>query len=211
VLLPAAVAGVLGRLARTALVLALPIAVSAFVVNLFFFPGGERVLVAIGPVRATAEGLVFALEILARLFAIAGAVTLFYLTTPASELTAALERRGLSPRLTFVAGASVQAVPAMVRRAADIVDAQRARGLDTEGSAWRRARGLVPIVAPVILGSLAEVEERTMALEARGFGRQARRTLLWAPSDSRPQAVARWLLVLSIPLAAALRAAGALA
>jgi energy-coupling factor transport system permease protein len=99
----------------------------------------------------------------------------------------------------------------MVRRAAAIVDAQRARGLDTEGSPWRRVRGLVPIVAPVILGSLAEVEERTMALEARCFGRHARRTLLWAPDDSARQAVARWLLVLSVPLAVALRAAGPLA
>ena len=42
----------------------------------------------------------------------------------------------------------------------------------------------MPIVGPVILGSIAEVEERTMALEARGFTRPGRRTLLWSPPDS---------------------------
>src|SRR5688572_640920 len=50
VIAPALVAGVLGRLVRTALLLALPIAISAFVVNLFFFPGGEQVLMRIGPI-----------------------------------------------------------------------------------------------------------------------------------------------------------------
>ena len=79
--------------------------------------------------------------------------------------------------------------------------AQRARGLDTEGSIWRRVRGLVPIVAPVILGSIAEVEERTMALEARAFTRPGRRTLLWAPHDTGPEAAARWFLVAGLAAA----------
>jgi energy-coupling factor transport system permease protein len=73
---------------------------------------------------------------------------------------------------------------------------------------WRRVRGIVPIVAPVILGSIAEVEERTMALEARGFTRPGRRTLLWAPRDTAPEAVARWLLLAALVGLVALRASG---
>jgi energy-coupling factor transport system permease protein len=195
VVLPALVAGVLPRLLKLAVLLALPIALSAFLVNLFFFPDGQQVLLRLGPIVATAEGLGFALEIMARILAISGAVTLFYLTTTPSELVVDFERRGVSPRIAFVANASVQAVPAMVERAAQITDAQRARGLDTEGSAWRRIRGIVPIVGPVILGSIAEVEERTMALEARGFTRPGRRTLLWAPRDASWERAVRWLLV----------------
>ena len=198
VILPALSARVLGRLLRTALLLALPIAISAFLVNLFFFPGGSQVLLRIGPITATAEGLGFALEILVRILAISGAVTLFYLTTRPGDLTVDLERRGISPRAAFVANASVQTVPAMVERAAQITAAQRARGLDTEGSIWRRVRGIVPIVGPVILGSIAEVEERTMALEARGFTRPGRRTLLWTPADSTRQSFARWLLLIAL-------------
>jgi energy-coupling factor transport system permease protein len=196
VILPAVVAGVLPRLVRTALLLALPIALSAFLVNLFFFPGGQTVLLRIGPIVATAEGMAFALEILARILAISGAVTLFYLTTRPADLVLDLERRGVSPRVGFVANASVQTVPAMVDRAGQITAAQRARGLDTEGALWRRIRGVVPIVGPVILGSIAEVEERTMALEARGFTRPGRRTLLWSPPDSRIEGPARWALLL---------------
>jgi energy-coupling factor transport system permease protein len=209
VIVPAAVARVLGRLLRTAGLLALPIAVSAFLVNLFFFPGAETVLLRIGPITATAEGLAFALEILVRILAISGAVTLFYLTTRPADLVVDLERRGISPRVGFVANASVQTVPAMVDRAAQITAAQRARGLDTEGSLWRRIKGVVPIVGPVILGSLAEVEERTMALEARGFTRPGRRTLLWAPADSTVEAVVRWVLVAALVALIAARVTGA--
>jgi energy-coupling factor transport system permease protein len=208
VMIPALIAGVLPRLLRTSLLLTLPIAVSVLLVNVFFFPGGRTELLRIGPIVATAEGLGFAIEILARILAISGAITLFYLVTRPAELVLDLERRGVSPRLGFVANASVQTVPAMVERAAAITAAQRARGLDTEGSVWRRARGLVPIVGPVILGSIAEVEERTMALEARGFTRPGRRTLLWTPDDSGLQRLVRWLLVLALPLLAAARAAG---
>jgi energy-coupling factor transport system permease protein len=209
VIVPATVAGVLGRLLRLALLLALPIAVSAVIVNVFFFPGGRTELLRIGPVVATAEGMGFALEILARILALSGAITLFYLTTRPADLVLDLERRGVSHRIGFVANASVQAVPAMIDRAVQITAAQRARGLDTEGSPWRRLRGLVPIVGPVILGAIGEVEERTMALEARGFTRPGRRTLLWAPSDTTAERLVRWALVIGLGALIAARLTGA--
>ena len=200
VLLPGLLAGVLWRLIRVGLLLALPLAISIFVVNLFFFPSGVTVLFQLGPIVATAEGLAFAIETLVRLVAITGALALFYLTTPIGSLVVDLERRGVSPRMTFVVSSAVRSVPAIVERAGQITDAQRARGLDTEGSIWRRVRGLVPLVGPVLLGSIGEVEDRAMALEARGFSRKGRRSLLWAPADHRWERVARWLLVLSVPI-----------
>lgn len=208
VILPALLGRILGRLLRTALLLTLPIAISVLVVNLFFFPAGRDVLFQVGPITATAEGLGFALETLARIGAISGAITLFYLTTPASELVLDLERRGVSPRVAFVALASVQTVPALVERAATITAAQRARGLDTEGSIWRRLRGVLPLAGPVLLGSITEVEERTMALEARGFTRPGRRTLLWWPPDSAGQRLSRWLLLLAVPALLVARSLG---
>ena len=195
---PAVAARVLGRLARTSLLLSLPIALSALLINLFFYPGGQQVLLRIGPITATAEGLGLAVEILIRIMAISGAVSLFYLTTRPHDFVLDLERRGVAARVAFIANASVQTVPAMVERASQITAAQRARALDTEGSVLRRLRGIVPIVGPVILSSIGEVEERTMALEARGFTRPGRRTLLWAPSDTTAERIARWGLLLAL-------------
>jgi energy-coupling factor transport system permease protein len=198
VLLPAVIARVLPTLLRFSLLFSLPIALSALLINLFFFPGGQTILLRLGPITATAEGLAFAVEILARIAAISGAVTLFYLTTKPSELVLDLERRGVPSQLAFVANASVQTVPAMAERATAIVAAQRARGLDTEGSLLKRLRGIVPIVGPVMLGSINEVEERSMTLEARAFTRPGRRSLLWSPPDSGWQRLVRWLLLIGL-------------
>jgi energy-coupling factor transport system permease protein len=119
-----------------------------------------------------------------------------------------LERRGVSPRIAFVVSSAVRTVPATLDRAGQIADAQRARGLDTEGSVWRRVRGLVPLVGPVLLGSIGEVEDRAMALEARGFSRPGRRSLLWAPADRGWERVARWLMAVSVPLVVGAHLAG---
>ena len=208
VLIPAVVARVLPQLLRFAVVFSLPITVSALLVNLFFYPGGQNVLFRLGPITATAEGLSFAVEILCRIAAISGAVTLFYLTTKPSELVLDLERRGVPSRLAFVTNASVQTVPAMAERASAIVAAQRARGLETQGSAWKRIRGIVPIVGPVMLGSISEVEERSMTLEARAFTRPGRRDLLWSPPDSGWERLLRYLVVLGLAGVIGARVAG---
>lgn len=190
-ILPAAwLAGVLGRLLRVSLLLTLPIAVSVVLVSVFT-RAGETVLFTIGPFDATAEGVNFAGQTLVRLLAISTSIGLFGLTTPPAAFVLDLERRGLSPRLAFVALNTIEAVPSMVERATVIQSAQRARGLDTEGSLRARMRGVLPLVGPVILSSLTEVEERSLALEVRAFGRPGRRALLWRSPDSRVQLVAR--------------------
>jgi energy-coupling factor transport system permease protein len=208
VVVPAAAAGVLVRLTRFGLLFSAPIAISALLVNVFFFPGAQNVLLRIGPLAATAEGVAFALEIVFRIATISGAVTLFYLTTRPSELVLDLERRGVPPRLAFVANASVQTVPAMAERATAIVAAQRARGLDTEGGLLSRLRGVVPVAGPVVLGAIAQVEERSLALEARAFTRPGRRSLLWWPPDSGLQRALRWSLLAGFGILVVARGAG---
>jgi len=208
VVAPALAAGLLWKVVRTAGLMSLPLGISALLVNLFLYPGATDALFSIGPLTATVEGLRFASEILLRILAITGAITLFYLTTAPSALVIDLERRGISSRVAFVVLASVETVPAMVERAIVITAAQRARGLDTEGSVVRRIRGVVPLAGPVLLGSIAEVEERSTALESRGFTHPGRRTLLWWPADSGRQAVARWSMVVAVPLLVVARAVG---
>ena len=203
----AVVAGVAGRLARVSFLLTLPIAISVVLVSVFT-RAGETVLFTIGPFDATVEGVDFAGQTLVRLFAISLAIGLFGLTTDPRAFVFDLERRGLSPRLAFVAAATLEAVPSMLERAGVIQAAQRARGLDTEGSVRARLRGIMPLVGPVILSSLTEVEERSLALEVRAFGRPGRRHLLWRIPDSSIQLVARAAILGLLLLAIALRLTG---
>jgi energy-coupling factor transport system permease protein len=208
--LSGAAAGVLDRAMRIALLVSLPVLVSVVLVSALT-RAGETVLVVLGPFDVTVEGIDFAARISLRLFVAALALTVFGLTTDVRSLVADLERRGISPRLTFAAAAALEAVPAMLERARTVVAAQRARGLDTEGSVGARLRGVRPLVGPVLLSAIAEVDTRSLALEARAFGRPGQRQPLWAPADSPLQRVARWAMVVGVVVLIAGRVAGPLA
>ncbi len=174
----------------------IPLVASILLVNTFLFPGATDAIVHIGPLTPTWTGLTAALQATLRVVAFALSVAVFSLTTPTDDLLSDLERRGVGRRGVFVIGAAISTVPRMVERAAEIVDAQRARGLDTQGSPLRRARGVVPLAGPMISSALSEVEERTMALEARAFSAPGRRTIIRQLPDSTGQRVLRWALAL---------------
>ena len=203
----AARAGGLAALVRAALYLTLPIGISVVLVSVFT-RAGTTVLFQIGPFDATLEGVDFAGQTLVRLMAISLSIGLFVLTTAPRAFVLDLERRGVPPRFAFVAVATIEAVPTLVERAATIGESQRARGLDTEGSVRARLRGLLPIVGPVIITSLTDVEERTLALESRAFSRPGRRHLLWAMPDTSAERALRWLLFATLVALVATRIAG---
>jgi len=208
--IPGAVAArMLPRVVGFAVAVSLPIALSAALVSVFT-RAGTTVLFTIGPFDATREGVDFAAQILLRLFVMAMALSLFGLTTEPRALVVDLERRGLSPRVAFAAAATLETIPAMIERAGAIQAAQRARGLDTEAGLVARVRGVIPLVLPVLLSSLTEVEERSLALEVRAFGRPGRRNLLWDLPDSRLQRVLRWSLGLGLLVLVVGRVVGAL-
>jgi energy-coupling factor transport system permease protein len=50
----------------------------------------------------------------------------------------------------------------------------------------------------VIIGSLTDVEERSLALESRAFSRPGRRHLLWSMPDTTPERALRWALLLGL-------------
>ena len=50
-----------------------------------------------------------------------------------------------------------------------ITDAQRSRGLETEGSLLTRAKAFLPLISPVVMSSLINTRERAVALEVRGL------------------------------------------
>jgi energy-coupling factor transport system permease protein len=198
VLVPALIAGVLGRLARLTLLVALPLALSAALVNTFFTPSGATVVAELGPIRVTAEGLRVATEVVVRVLVMAGAVTLFYLTTRPAELVASLQAHGMPARAAFVIHQAVAMIPLLAERAAEVTAAQRARGLDSEAGVLGRLRGLVAVAAPTVSGAIAEAETRALALESRAFTRPGRHTLLWVPTDSTAQRLGRWGLLISL-------------
>jgi energy-coupling factor transport system permease protein len=114
------------------------------------------------------------------------------------RLVDAMLERGAPFGLAYLFGATLQAVPQLQRRAAAILDAQRCRGLRVRGSLVRRARAVIPLAVPLVLGALAEVDERALALEIRGAGSGARRTPLDPPRDGAVGWLVRWFLLAAV-------------
>jgi energy-coupling factor transport system permease protein len=165
---------------------------SIFLVNAFFYPGDFDRIFAFGPVGLSWEGIYFGLVSAARVLVVFVASILFLFTTLPDDLLEGLVAKGASHRMAFVVLSAIQLVPRLQARAAAIQDAQQARGLRVAGSFVTRVRALVPLVGPIVLGSLIDVRERTLALEARGFGARPERTAYRVVADPP---VDRWLRI----------------
>ncbi|HEY0738123.1 MAG TPA: energy-coupling factor transporter transmembrane component T [Herpetosiphonaceae bacterium] len=211
VLIPLSIlGGVVRPFLSISLRLLLPFAISLFVIQSLFFPEGTTILARLGPLSIKAEGVRFAFASTVRILLITGALLLTLLTTHPGVLMSGLVQKGMPPTLAYVVVTTLQIVPQMRERANLIVDAQRSRGLETQGSLLRRARALLPMIGPLVLGGLLDVEERTLALEARAFSATTPKTSLFELPDPAYERVLRWIILLSIVAIIGLRLVEAL-
>lgn len=181
----------LGRSVIRSLRIPAVLVLSILLVNTLFYPGATDVLGRLGPLAISRDGLGFGIVTAGRVLVAFVASILFLQVTLPDDLLEALVARGASHRIAYVVLSAVQMVPRLRDHAATILEAQQARGLEIHGSFVRRARALLPLVGPVLLGSLIDVRERTLALEARGFGAGPRRTAYRVVPDSRLDVVVR--------------------
>jgi energy-coupling factor transport system permease protein len=188
-----------------ALKLILPTAGFMFVMQSIFIPGGITEIFRIGPLTIELETIQKAFLIASRIFLMVSSFTFLLLTTHPSELMSDLTRRGLPSQFSYVLIATLQIIPQMQSKAQTIIAAQRSRGLDTESSFLRRVGSLVPLVGPLVFGSLVEVEERAIAIEARGFTSTHAKTSLREIPDSIADRVIRWIILVLIVITLALR------
>ncbi len=190
----------------------LPLALSLVAVHGLVFPEGEVVLAAFGPLAVTAEGLTFAAAVAARWLAVAAAMALVAALTTPADLAQAVEDAPWPPLLGHAVAGALLLVPAARRAAIAIAEAQRARGLRTDGSIGHRVRAVAPRVVPLAVAVVLEGQARAQALAVRGCRPGAPRTALAPLPDSVRQrwsrrlglavAVAGWLAVRGVGLGA---------
>ena len=58
------------------------------------------------------------------------------------------------------------------------MQAQQARGIETQGSLMRRLKAFFPSLGPLIISSIADIEDRSITLEVRGFSSENKKTHL---------------------------------
>lgn len=196
-ILPLALWGQIGRPFLSAVAkTVIPFTISLFLVQGLFWPGGTPVL-ELGPLSFKEEGLAFATRGAGRILLIVSSFLLLTFTTRADELMLSLSQHGVPNSITYIMLTTLQIVPRFQSKASTILDSQRSRGLETEGNLWVRFKALFPLIQPLVLGSIIDIEERAIALEVRAFGNPGPKTSLLELHDTAAQRIVRWLLVLA--------------
>ena len=175
-----------------------PFALSMLLIQGLFWGHGADLLV-VGPLSIKTEGVEFALFSIGRILVVMGAFILFSLTTRPDTLMIALKQAGFPGSIAYIFVTTLQIIPRFQHKAAMVLDAQRSRGLETQGNMLVRSRALIPLVVPLVLGSLVDVEERAIAIEARAFNSSHRETSVIEIPDTLSQKRVRVILgVLSV-------------
>ena len=154
------------------------ILITIFLIHGLVNQSNRNILFSIGPLHFYREGLLYALHIGCNVLNMLLSFAILVLSAKPSELVEELEKRGFSRRMGYIITSVFQIVPQMTGTMNTITDAQRSRGLETEGSLLTRAKAFLPLISPVVMSSLINTRERAVALEVRGFAAKQKKTYL---------------------------------
>ena len=143
-----------------------------------FREGNVTPVLRLGAVVFYKEGLWFALKIVINVLNILLSFCVLILTTKPSDMIENFVRKGFSPRFGYVFISVFQIIPQMAETMSTITDAQRSRGMETEGNLLVRIKAFIPLISPVVMSSLINTKERALALEVRGFNARKKKTFL---------------------------------
>jgi energy-coupling factor transporter transmembrane protein EcfT len=166
--------------------------VSLFIllVQCFSFRGGET-LASFAFLKFYKAGLVKGMILGFSIMNTAGVFLWIFKTTENRELAFAIDAAGMNRMVSFVFMSSLGMIRTLERGSRVIMEAQRARGMETRGNILVRARAFFPILAPLILSAVTGAEERALTLEARGFDVPGARTHVFTVPRSPHDRAAR--------------------
>ena len=132
-----------------------------------------------GFIHFSQTGLNDSLSMTSKIVAISSLVIWFFQVTKIKDITFSLERSGVPKKVTFLISSTIQLIPQMTALSRTITDAQKSRGIETEGGILVRAKAFVPMLGPLVLSSIQQTEERVLALESRAFSSKKRKTSIY--------------------------------
>jgi energy-coupling factor transport system permease protein len=173
----------------------LPLLLFMIPIHSFLYPGNKTVLFSASGIAVYQEGFCFALVTLLKLTVVLMTSLLFVFSTHPADLITSISQKGKSPSLAYLLGSPLLLLAGMGKRIEIIKAAQQARGLDTGGNMFQRFFSLAPLILPLVTGAIVEVEQRSIALEVRGFKSTSAKTSLRIVTDSSIQLLSRWLML----------------
>lgn len=143
---------------------------------LFTFPTAWPL---VGGAGLSWEGVLYALNIIAKSLTMTLVVALGVFTTDVDTMILGMVRAKVPYKVAFVFSATLRFFPLLLARAQAIIEAQRLRGLTFETmGVLRRLRIYTRIVVPLILSALIESQMLDVVLQSRAFTGSPNRTYL---------------------------------
>ena len=112
-----------------------------------------------------------------RLLALSSSMSWFFLSSTPEDIGRAMSVAGFPVELTFSFTMAIRFIPVIYDEFQSIYDTQRSRGLELEKGGFRnRIRNLMPILIPLLVGTIRRTYEIADAMEVRAFGASPKRT-----------------------------------
>lgn len=172
------------------------VAVIIFIAQSLLVPGG-KVLFKLGFISIEQAGLQKAINLAFMVFDIAGCFAWLFQTTEVKEIAQALEDAGVNYKVSYVLVSTLKMIGVLSKNSKTIMNAQRARGVETEGNIIVRFKAFIPSMIPLVLSAVTSAEERVLTLEARGFAVTGPKTRIFKLKKSgfEKQFIAIWVLI----------------
>lgn len=165
-----------------------------FLIQAFIVPNGDQIPL-MGFIHYSNMGLNDSLNITSKVIAISSGIIWFFQVTSIKDIIFALEKIGTPRKVTFVISSTIQLVPQMTELSKTITDAQKSRGIETEGNIFVRIKAFIPMIGPLVLSSIQQTEERVLALESRAFSSKVRKTSIYKIEKSKLDYILDILLI----------------
>ena len=154
------------------------------ILNIFFYKDGT-VLAQWWKFRITDMGLINASKMCVRLVLLMLGTTMLTLTATAMDLTDGMESL-MTPLkwirfpvhdVALIMSIALRFIPTLSDETDKIIKAQKSRGANfSEGGLIKRAKALLPILIPLLVGAFRRADELALALDARCYNATANRT-----------------------------------
>ncbi len=155
-------------------------------INVFTYPG-DTVLVSLGVLKITLEGITQAIFIAIRLSLMVIIGSILTLTTTPISLTNGLETL-MAPlkkirvpvhEMAIMMSIALRFIPTLLEETDRIIKAQSSRGADFDtGNFLEKAKSFIPVLIPLFVSAFKRAEELATAMESRCYRGDINRTRL---------------------------------
>lgn len=102
---------------------------------------------------------------------------LIFKTLEMTDLGILMCKAGLPYRYAFIFIDCFMTISILSKDMDQIMDAQKSRGLVTEGNLITRMKAFVPVIVPVVANSISKVQDQAIAMDTKGFNSKCKKTI----------------------------------